>query len=401
MSKRTTGSAARTAVSLFSGCGGFDIGFHRAGYKIFYAADHDQYAVESYNRNLAPVAEIADLRQGVSSEARRTQPECVFAGPPCQGFSTAGKRNPSDPRSHLLPQAGKLALEFSPKVIVIENVLGVRVGHPAQHWDALVEMLRHARYHTHDIVCDGRNLGLAQSRRRVFLFAWRTDRSFPTLTEPKPWGRLDEVLAGVEQLSDHCPESLVEGSRLYRIAQRIGPGQKLCNVRGGPRSVHTWHLPEVFGSTTARECLVLETLMRLRRQERVRDFGDADPVRLTRLVKECGKHTERAVQRLKSAGYIKDKDGGLDLAHSFNGKFRRFRWDDVACTVDTRFGDPHLFLHPNEHRPFTVREAARIQDFPDDYVIAPKDRHFFRVVGNAVPPQMGQFAADIATKLAC
>src|SRR3989442_659967 len=122
----------------------------------------------------------------------------------------------------------------------------------------------------------------------------------------------------------------------------FGPGQKLSNVRGGPRSVHTWNIPEVFGATTAAECALLETLMSVRRSERRRNFGDADPVTPTRLERELGTHVRKLIRSLVRKGYVRRIGRYVDLVHSFNGKCRRFRWDDVACTVDTRFGDPHL-----------------------------------------------------------
>lgn len=398
MSPKT--NSERDVVSLFSGCGGLDLGFHQQGFRTVYAADSDQKAVSLYNSNLGSEAELRNLTEGLSEGTKHLRPKVVVAGPPCQGFSTAGKRNPDDPRSHLLPQAGRLALQCHPEVIVIENVPGVRVGQPAMHWESLNEILRNARYQTKTILCDGRDLGLAQSRRRVLLFAWRTGRSFPSQGAPLEWGRLDEVLSGVENAPDHKPRSLEEGSKHHRIASRIGAGQKLCNVRGGVRSVHTWHLPEVFGETTAEDCHILECLMRLRRKERIRDFGDADPVQVKRLVEECGRHSASRIKRLLKSGYIRYKGDGVDLTHTFNGKYRRLRWEEPSCTVDTRFGDPTLFLHPNENRPFSIREAARIQGFPDDFRVSQDDRNHFRLIGNAVPPMMGQFAAKIADKLA-
>jgi DNA (cytosine-5)-methyltransferase 1 len=163
--------------------------------------------------------------------------------------------------------------------------------------------------------------------------------------------------------------------------------------------VHTWHIPEVFGATTAAECEMLETVMRIRRGERRRASGDADPVLPHRLEREFGRKTTRLIDSLKQKGYFRTIGRYVDLAHTFNGKCRRFRWDDIACTVDTRFGDPHLFLHPNEHRPFTVREAARIQGFPDGFVFNGADKDLFRLIGNAVPPTMATAVAKIVEQL--
>ena len=388
----------RNIVSVFSGCGGFDIGFRSAGFVPIAAFDQDRVAVENYRDNIGPRAIVADLTKELPFSSQESV-GVMLAGPPCQGFSTAGNRDPNDRRNDLLPLNAQLALRLKPQVVVVENVSGVQSGEHARHWTELEYRLRLAGYRTHSILVDGLMVGMAQRRRRWFLFAWRTrcevNLSWPTARAD----RLDRVLSGVECQTSHNPKPLQEGSRLHKIARRIGPGQKLCNVRGGLRSVHTWHIPEVFGRTTAAECALLEAVMRIRRAERRRDRGDADPVTPKRLKREFGNRVEALIHSLLIKGYLRQLGRYVDLVHTFNGKFRRVRWEDVSCTVDTRFGDPHLFLHPNEHRPFTVREAARIQGFPDAYNFRGSERDHFRLIGNAVPPQMAAGAAMIARRL--
>lgn len=384
-------------VSLFSGCGGFDIGLTGQGFRPLLAYDHCPDAVSHYRRNVCPHAEQADLTK-VSPQVTKS-PDVVIAGPPCQGFSTAGKRDLDDERNHLLPLAGRLAVALKPKVIVIENVAAAASGAHRTYWEQLEAYLRSQHYRTHTVRANAADIGMPQSRRRLLLFAWTTKREISFVLPSAPKGRLDHALSGVENLPNHEPELLALNSRDYRIACRIGPGQKLSNVRGGARSVHTWNIPEVFGKTTAEECRMLEFIMRVRRQERRRDFGDADPVSLARLKKEFKDRTSPLVHSLLGKGYLRRMEGGLDLCNSFNGKYRRFQWEDQACTVDTRFGEVQLFLHPNEHRPFTVREAARIQAFPDDYVFDCNKRTAFRLIGNAVPPPMGSMVANFTKEL--
>lgn len=384
-------------VSLFSGCGGFDLGLKKEGFAPVIAFDSCPDAVSHYRRNVCPNAEVADLRVELD---KLPKVEVVIAGPPCQGFSTAGKRDLSDDRNHLLPLAGQIAARIKPKVVIIENVWAAKAGAHQKYWQDLEEHLRISGYKSHTMKCDASDLGLAQSRRRLLLFAWkgRMSPNFDALAASykRPSGRLDEVLSGVEGLSNHEPELLPRNSKDYKIATRIGPGQKLSNVRGGPRAIHTWNIPEVFGKTTAEECKLLEFIMRIRRQERSRDFGDADPVSPTRISQEFGARSNKLQRALLSKGYLRMIGTKIDLCHAFNGKYRRFQWEDIACAVDTRFGEAQLFLHPNEHRPFTVREAARIQDFPDQYDFICNKRTAFRLIGNAVPPRMGQLAAICA-----
>lgn len=397
LSRSNTNS--REFISLFSGCGGFDAGFKAAGFIPSRGLDNDSSAVENYRRNVGR-CELVDLSNDHSFFSRlRKSIGLIIAGPPCQGFSTAGLRDPDDKRNDLLPLTGELCARLRPAVVVVENVAAALSGEHSRHWFALEGRLRSAGYRTHTSRCNAMELGMAQRRRRIFLFAWRTGRDIEFIWPSLVPSRLDHVLSGVEGEANHFPKPLLVGSKNYKIARRIGPGQKLCNVRGGVRSIHTWHIPEVFGRTTAAECEVLETIMRLRRSERRRDFGDADPILPNRVEQEVGVGARVSVRSLISKGYLRKVGKYIDLVHTFNGKFRRFRWDDVACTVDTRFGDPHLFLHPNEHRPFTVREAARIQGFPDQFIFTGSESDQFRLVGNAVPPAMAQAAAGIAKHL--
>lgn len=100
----------------------------------------------------------------------------------------------------------------------------------------------------------------------------------------------------------------------------------------------TWDIPEVFGSVAEHERTVLELLRRLRGQERRRDHGDADPVFLARLEAALGARFHRLVEGLIVKGCLRRVDDGIDLAGTFNGKFRRLAWDKPSCTVDTRFG---------------------------------------------------------------
>lgn len=388
-----------TFASLFSGCGGFDLGFAARGFRSKGAFDCDLDAVENFAANVdGPVSRV-DLTQGIPDEQSLFGVDALIAGPPCQGFSTAGKRLVNDERNHLLTLTGTLARRVSPKVLVVENVSGALSGEHARYLKSLDTTMRLAGYRTHTMRCQAADLGMAQLRRRVLFFAWRTGRDIQFTAPSARRGELRTVLAGADKQPNHNPQRLTKNSRDWQIAKRIKPGQKLSNVRGGQNAVATWDIPEVFGSVTEHERTVLELLRRLRRQERQRDHGDADPVSIARLEAALGSRFHRLVEGLIAKGYLRRVDGGIDLVGTFNGKFRRLAWDKPSCTVDTRFGAPRYFLHPSQQRGFTVREAARIQGFPDHYVFQGNEQAQYRVIGNAVPPPLGSFAADIVTQL--
>lgn len=384
-------------VSLFSGCGGLDLGFIEAGFTPVAAYDFWPRAVENYRSNIGEHAEVRDLSSGLIPRYDRC--EVVLAGSPCQGFSTAGKREIDDPRNHLLHAAVAIAIDLAPKVIVFENVPGLLQGAHKRHFEQACKKLHSAGYDGRTIVLDARDTGIPQLRRRVVLVAWNTGLPFEPCIKLRQPISLGDAISGVDELPNHEPILISRGSSEMIIAKRIKAGQKLCNVRAGSASVHTWQIPEVFGHVSQSELDLLETVMRLRRRLRVRSFGDADPVPLKVLKSEHGKAAKKDVQALIVKGYLREIGDCVDLTNTFNGKYRRACPSGVSHTVDTRFGDYRCFLHPIEHRGFSVREAARIQGFPDSYVFHGPIRDQFKLVGNAVPPTMGMTIAEMLKPL--
>lgn len=367
-----------------------DLGFAQAGFDCRLAVDSDALALNVLAANLGIPVRTADLSKATTQHLGIEQPtDLVFAGPPCQGFSTVGRRELYDPRNHLLLVAGSLSLSLRPKVIVIENVPGVRSGDHAVYWEALQEMFRIADYRTADLTLDSAFYGAPQHRKRAILIAWKGKEvtiSIPT-TSPSV---LRMALQDASEATDHRPRQLQQGTLDYAIAERIGMGQKLSNVRGGNRAVHTWNIPSVFGRTSVHEREILESLISLRRRAKQRERGDADPLTASRISKEFGPTVAPVVDSLLTKGYLRKVGARFDLKHTFNGKYRRLRWDEPSATVDTRFGNPRYFLHPLEHRGFSVREAARIQGFPDTFSLAGSEAERFRMIGNAVPPPLAK-----------
>lgn len=373
-----------TVASLFSGCGGFDDGFRREGFRSVAAYDIDPVAVETFNRNISSVAEVCDL----SRLTPLIRPDVLLAGSPCQGFSTSGKRDLDDPRNNLLVRAGEIALAVRPKVFVMENVPAAISGRHGSRWERVEAMLKSEGYNVERIVAEGPTSGVPQIRKRLFLLAWRGSDSvrceLPVLLAPS----IMTAIGDIDGAPGHEPILLPPGSREHRIANRIGVGQKLCNVRISPAAVHTWQIPEVFGDTSLAERQVLEAIVRLRRRERRRTFGDADPVDPCRVCDLIGRCCQSEIASLIEKGYLRHVSHYIDLKHTYNGKFRRLSPDRPSPTVDTHFGDPALFLHPMENRGLTPREAARIQGFGDDFDFGQGRARAFRMIGNAVPPPM-------------
>lgn len=380
-------------VSLFSGCGGFDLGLTQKGFQCRGAIDIDPVSLGVHRANLDSPTYQWDLSTGKLPSSLPASVDVVIAGAPCQGFSTLGKRRLDDPRNSLLVTGGKLALQLRPRVFVAENVLTVRSGAHSKYWNSLRHLFQRANYQTRELVLDGRHLGIAQSRRRAFLIAWNT-KSHGKISMPcRPLMTIRTAFDGIANLPQHVPNHLDPDSADYQIAARIAPGQKLCNVRNGPSAVHTWDIPEVFGSICEAARSTLVAFIRIRRTERRRAEGDADPLEFGRACEQFGR---AVIDELLEAGYLRligSRDEYVDLTHAFNGKFRRLDADAQSTTVDTRFCNHHYVLHPWEHRGLTTREAARLQGFPDDFLFS-GTRHDAILIGNAVPPSMGAFIGE-------
>jgi DNA (cytosine-5)-methyltransferase 1 len=383
-------NSGHTVVSLFAGCGGLDLGFKQQGFRTIGAFDLDAHVVDVFNKNVAPVAKVCDL----SVETPEIKTDVLIAGSPCQGFSTAGKGDPNDPRNDLLVRAGQIALHLKPRVFLLENVPAAIAGRHGSRWERVESMLKSSGYNVARIIAEGSTSGVPQLRKRLFLLAWRGNNTIRCQPEEKKTPSLCRVLSKVEGLSGHDPVPMIAGSREQKIVSHIGPGQKLCNVRISEASVPTWQIPEVFGVVSNREQQVLNAIVRLRRRDRRRDFGDADPVMPNTVSRNLARCCDRELARLLHLGYLRRVGRYVDLQHTYNGKYRRLSLTALSPTVDTHFGDPGLFVHPTSDRGMTPREAARIQGFGDDFPINSGRRRAFRMIGNAVPPPMAARLAE-------
>ena len=322
------------------------------------------------------------------------QADILVAGPPCQGFSTAGRNDPDDYRNDHVSNVARIAGLSKPKVVIIENVRGLLNPKNSKHFDKTISVLRSHGYSVSWKTYNLAEYGVPQRRTRVLILAILSNNSFELQIPCCERRCIKTALDGVEQVDDFVAKELSHSSDELKIARKIAPGQKLSNVRSGLSSVHTWEIPEVFGTVSVEEKKLLETVVKLRRQNRTRDFGDADPVSEGDLVKYFGDSSTDLICSLIGKNYLRRVGPLIDLTNTFNGKFRRLRWDDVSPTVDTRFGQPRYFLHPKEDRGFSVREAARLQSFPDTFKFNGSEAAIFRMIGNAVPPSFAQAIGD-------
>ena len=373
-----------------------------AGFQCAGAFDKDKKVISVHKKNIeSKQSDVLDLslKESYSSIPHA---EVLIAGPPCQGFSTAGKLKDDDHRNSLLQVVSRISKIIEPKVIVVENVPGLKSSRMSHHYKRLIRSLEEQHYKTDTIICDSSGYGVPQHRKRLFIIAWNNKLNFKnniTLNDMKERKSVNDVLANINTaLNNHAPKLLSSDTNDFLIASCIKAGQKLCDVRGGPHSIHTWDIPEVYGVIDDEEKMILELVRSLRRKKRRRDFGDSDPVLIQCIKDELSFSPNMYIKSLIKKGYLCKKEKGIDLKRSFNGWYRRLDGMGFSPTVDTRFGRPKYFLHPTENRGLTVREAARLQTFPDSFIFEGTDADQYRMIGNAVPPKMAQVIAQYITK---
>ena len=165
-------------ASLYCGAGGLDLGFIAAGFRCLAAFDADEVAVATYNHNLGPHAERVDLRSRDSDVLNALKcADLVLAGPPCQGFSTAGRNDPNDERNVHLQRVAQLAAASAAKVVVIENVKGLLGARFRTQLDSCIGTLRESGFEVACRLFDLSEYGVAQTRRRLIILATRGTRS--------------------------------------------------------------------------------------------------------------------------------------------------------------------------------------------------------------------------------
>lgn len=158
-----------TAVSLFSGAGGMDVGFRRAGFDILWANDFDKAAVETYRRNIGDHVLLGDIDEYIPLLSQFEGADCLFGGPPCQGFSVAGKMALDDPRSQLVKSYMRAVEVVRPRAFVMENVKALgTLSKFKQVRDELRQYAAKLGYRTELHILNSKDFGVPQARQRVF-----------------------------------------------------------------------------------------------------------------------------------------------------------------------------------------------------------------------------------------
>lgn len=349
------------AIDLFSGCGGLSIGLEQAGYTVILSIDNDPWALETHRHNLPGAAIDLDLSDPERIEVLLRLLEglpidLVAGGPPCQPFSRAGRsklrdlvrggvRSAKDDRTELWQSFISIVERLRPAAMMLENVPDMALGDELAIPRAMTWRLEKAGYDVHMRLVESWRLGVPQHRQRLILVALRDGQEFTWPAEQK------------------------------RITLREAIGD-LPPLRGG-QGRPEMHVAPSFSAF----------------QRRARDGMNGSSVvfdHVTRPVRDDDREAFRLMKTGTRYGEL-PKHLRRYRADIFNDKYNRLSWDDVSRSITAHLAkDGYWYIHPSEQRTLTVREAARIQTFPDHFRFAGTRSHAFRQIGNAVPAALAE-----------
>lgn len=374
-----------TFIDLFCGCGGFTLGMERAGFKCLAAIDFNEEAISVFRENFPQVqlARKEDLTEFSAQELAElvgNQPvDVIVGGPPCQGFSTvrqrdganSGPRMVEDPRRYLYQKFLSYVAYFQPKVFVMENVLGIKSADGGRYFTRVQKEARTIGYRVHPQTERAVDLGVPQKRVRQLIIGTRRDLPNYFHSELKASPRAAELPTLGEAIGD-----------LPRL--RAGAGEEVTDYDMTRRKAHIKKYGKRYLYRTLEVQLAIKLTAHRARPHSERDLGDFAKLRE-------GEHCAEAMKRGVKFDFPYDKE-------SFKDRYTRQHRDETCSTIVAHLSkDGLMFIHPTQNRSFTPREAARIQSFPDWFQFPVARTHQFRVIGNAVPPLIGE-AVGLAVK---
>lgn len=340
------------AIDLFAGCGGLSKGFMNAGFDILVGVDNDKAALNTFELNHdGAIGLNADLsKQETFDEIQKIANgrtiDVVIAGPPCQGFSLTGPRNFDDERNKLYLAVIEMVKQYQPKAFIIENVPGMATLYDGQIKEEIIRRFSKMGYNIECKVLCAADYGVPQIRKRLIFMGIRKDIGYPRFPDPKL--KPEEYLTCRDAISD-----------LPDFADGIGSDESAYS-----ECPHTDYQRLMRGS-----CNVLYNHLGTNHTQMVKD----------------------TIALVPEGGNYKDLPEGWGESRKFHMAWTRLNGNAPARTVDT--GHRNLF-HYEYNRIPTVRENARIQSFPDDFVFTGTKTQQSRQVGNAVPPLLGQALAE-------
>jgi DNA (cytosine-5)-methyltransferase 1 len=344
MARRDRIQAKKTGVSLFSGAGGMDVGFEEAGFDVLWANDINEAACRTYERNHEGQIQCGPIEAFLDDLRRFEGVDVLFGGPPCQGFSVAGRMDPDDARSQLLWRFFDAVKIVKPKVFVIENVKALA---SLEKWKPIrQEMFRRTDALGYDCsiaIVNSRFFGVPQSRERMFLVASRTQR-------------------GMTQAVNLFTRHTSRPKTVRQILLELGPAGSPANSR----------------ICRAKVTIAARPVLRRSAYAGMLFNGQGRPI------------NPDGFSATLHASMGGNKTPIVDEDHVFRSKPA---WIETYHAHLMAGGEPLPFDGaPTFLRRLTVDEAIRIQTFPSDYEFVGSQSQVFTQIGNAVPCKLAAAA---------
>jgi DNA (cytosine-5)-methyltransferase 1 len=362
-------------VDVFCGTGGASLGFKNAGFAVRLAVDNDRKATDTYYLNNEELSfnqvityDLRSLDTEFLKKQMRGKITLVFGGPPCQGWSNIGKnrKNGKTGTDFLEDQKNTLYKEFvrqldifEPRYFVMENVPGLVSAHDGKYARMIRQEFRKHKYESTTIELNASDYGMAQNRKRIFFIGKRIHRKGGTAGAKKELrnivgkieGKAGKSTLSFRDVTEGLPHLKAgEGANVIRI-------DNLTGVDGSKPKLIFNHFARKHND---RDLRIYELLCE------GKDYGDFS--RQT---------TDKALLPYST--------------ESFQTKFRKIKGDHCCYAIISHLSkDANSYVHPDDNRGITVREAARVQSFPDDFIFLPKGFSQFINLGNAVPPKLAE-----------
>jgi DNA (cytosine-5)-methyltransferase 1 len=353
-----------TAIDLFCGAGGMSLGLQEAGFSVLVGADMSELCVETHRANIGGLGYEGDLADpeelldhlrawGIDSV------DLIAGGVPCQPFSRAGRskirslvvdgsRSQDDPRAHLWDSFVRIVEALRPRAVLLENVPDLAAWGDGAVLIAFREALHDLGYATEARILNAFDFGVPQHRTRLFIVGLLSPEGFQ-------WPASSERSSLRDAIGD-LPA--VDG----------GQRDACIPYRGTPQS----HLQKRLRSDVPDESI-----------EWIFDH-------ITRAVRP---DDAEAFSLLAPGGTYADLPNHLRRYRSdiFKDKYKRLEWDRLSRSITAHIAkDGYSYIHPEQDRTLSVREAARIQTFPDWFRFAGTPSHRYAQIGNAVPPMLAE-----------
>ncbi|TQK68529.1 DNA (cytosine-5)-methyltransferase 1 [Nocardioides sp. SLBN-35] len=382
LAKRLRGRGKRPllAADLFAGAGGMSLGLEDAGMKVVFGADFDPEALQTHRHHFGGMAvgwDLGDAQrvQEVGEILRAINIDVVAGGPPCQPFSKAGRsgmrylvqhglREPHDKRRDLWESYLEIVRSAQPRAVIMENVPDMALDREMFILRSIVRRLEDWGYSVQERVVDTYRYGVPQFRQRLILVALRDGIEFDWPEESSK-----KVTLG-NAIRDLPPVGPKDGWLADETRQSWRPyaGPQTAFQREMRVGVPAAHGNRVYDHVTRR----------------VRDDDEA------------------AFEYLDTKTKYSELPEDLKRYRDdiFDDKYKRLDADDLSRTITAHIAkDGYWYIHPEQNRTLTIREAARIQTFPDHFRFAGPPTAAFRQIGNAVPPRLGRAIGAAVTEV--